>query len=84
MGVPQDHIQVRVAKQIAYGIEVNPGLNQSARKLMAEVMEAEIIELCALDELAPRGIDPGQLGSGGAWKDGILGAHIAPVLLPSA
>ena len=84
MGIPQNHFEVGVSHQVADGVEIDTRLHEAARKMMPQVVEAEILQVRALDELSPGGINAGELGSRSTPKDVGIIAHPARLLLPAA
>ena len=55
MRVAQNHLEIGMAEQLTDGIQIHSRLDQSACKVMAQVVEMKIPELREFTEAAPGG-----------------------------
>ena len=69
MLVAPDHRRVRMPEKLANGVQRNTRLHQSTSKVMAQIVEAEILQLRSFFQSPPRAIDPFQPSTSYARKD---------------
>jgi hypothetical protein len=72
MSIAQHHGGVRMTEKLANRIQRNARLHQAARKVMAQIMEAKILQVGPLSQFSPRPIRPFQSATSDTRKDSPL------------